>query len=295
MSLSSQHLPHLLVKYGPLSKQQLGNQPFPMVLSCIIFSLVISLGISRCLAQNGTDFAARNLHTIQSIYNLTVYPNNVPVLQHGGSAVPSGLFNANPSGRITPLGNFTGFDDSVEYFFALAPTPQTPPGNAIYRADVVEFTSGCPEVASSVVYLRTGRVDANTGQHTPSSADTVLKQVRNFSRPLRYTNLRPYSTVIFDLVNTESNCARLHFGNSTKTARFFDMTLGFRPCSGGLLLANLISTAPSSSKVRCLPNYVPRFSRDAPVPTSNIMTWSTASRSWKQSLMVTLMRFGATT
>ncbi|THV03489.1 hypothetical protein K435DRAFT_638668, partial [Dendrothele bispora CBS 962.96] len=127
---------------------------------------------------NSTDFVKRNLHTIQSIYNLTVYPNNVPIIQNGGSAVPPGLFNQDARGRVTPVGNFTGFEDSVEYFFSLAPTPQSnPAGAAFFQADVVEFTSGCANVAASVVYLKTGPVNATTGQVIEGAKTTALKQI----------------------------------------------------------------------------------------------------------------------
>jgi hypothetical protein len=60
------------------------------------------------------SWSQRNLNTIEKIYNLTVYPNNVPIVSIGASAVPAGLFNENATGRISPLGNFTGFDDSIE-------------------------------------------------------------------------------------------------------------------------------------------------------------------------------------
>ncbi|KAK7447027.1 hypothetical protein VKT23_014240 [Stygiomarasmius scandens] len=128
--------------------------------------------------NNTTNYVQRNLHTIQSIYNLTVYPNNAPILLQGGSAVPPGLFSQNARGRVTPVGNFTGFEDSIEYFFALAPTPQSnPAGVAIFEADVVEYTSGCANVAASVVYLKTGPVNATTGQLIEGSKTTALKQV----------------------------------------------------------------------------------------------------------------------
>ncbi|KAK0645039.1 hypothetical protein DIS24_g8287 [Lasiodiplodia hormozganensis] len=124
------------------------------------------------------DFAARNLRTIQSIYNLTVYPNNAPIIAQGGSAVPPGLFDPNATGRITPLGNFTGFEDSIEYFFGLAPMPQTnAAGLGLYEADVVAFASGCPEVAASVVYLKGGPVNNVTGGLIPGSPTTTLKQI----------------------------------------------------------------------------------------------------------------------
>lgn len=80
---------------------------------------------------------------------------------------------------MTPVGNFTDFTESIEYFFGLAPTPDTNGGSlAIHKAEVTEFTSGCPEIASSVVNLRTGKVDLN-GTHTPGTkAESTLKQVR---------------------------------------------------------------------------------------------------------------------
>ncbi|KAK7447028.1 hypothetical protein VKT23_014241 [Stygiomarasmius scandens] len=142
-------------------------------------ALLLSLSAVTFAHNDGTtDYVQRNLHTIQSIYNLTVYPNNVPILQQGGSAVPSGLFNQDARGRVSPVGNFTGFEDSIEYFFALAPTPQgNPAGVAIYEADVVEYTSGCANVAASVVYLKTGPVNTTTGQLIEGSKTTALKQV----------------------------------------------------------------------------------------------------------------------
>lgn len=110
--------------------------------------------------------------------NRQVYPNNAPIIAQGGSAVPPGLFDPNATGRITPLGNFTGFEDSIEYFFGLAPMPQTnAAGLGLYEADVVAFASGCPEVAASVVYLKGGPVNNVTGGLIPGSPTTTLKQV----------------------------------------------------------------------------------------------------------------------
>ncbi|KAF4301440.1 hypothetical protein GTA08_BOTSDO10783 [Botryosphaeria dothidea] len=138
-------------------------------------SLLVSAGYVQPPVE---DFAARNLRTIQSIYNLTVYPNNAQIIAQGGSAVPPGLFDSQAKGRITPLGNFTDFEDSIEYFFGLAPTPQ---GNAagigLYEAEVVSFTSGCPEVAASTVYLKGGAVDKEKGGLLAGSPTTILKQV----------------------------------------------------------------------------------------------------------------------
>ena len=122
-------------------------------------------------------WSARNLATIQKIYNLTVYPHNVPILKQGSKAVPPGLFNKNATGRVSPVGNFSGFDDSIEYFFALAPTPQEERGIAIYDAEVVAFTSGCANVASSLVYLRTGTVDPKTYKVDMKKPRSTLSQV----------------------------------------------------------------------------------------------------------------------
>lgn len=90
------------------------------------------------------------------------------------------LFDPAAKGRISPLGNFTGALDSIEYFYGLAPSPQTnPAGLGIFEAQVVEFTSGCPEVASSLVYLKAGQVNNATGGLLPGSPVTILKQVSN--------------------------------------------------------------------------------------------------------------------
>ena len=124
------------------------------------------------------DYAQRNLDTIRKIYNLTVYPNNAPIVAQGAAAVPPGLFSQNATGRVSPVGNFSGFDDSIEYFFALAPTPQISNGIGFYAADVVEFTSGCPEVAASLVYLRTAHINKTTGEIDHSKPKSTLSQVR---------------------------------------------------------------------------------------------------------------------
>jgi hypothetical protein len=166
----------------------------PISLQMINFTFFLFTISSYCQGHDSNDFAARNKATfahrsivkshltkssIQKIYDTVTYPNNIPILQHGANATPPGLLNENgtslpkpittvmlivmiASGRVTPLGNFTGFQDSAEYFFALSPNPgQTGPGiptpfyGAFTNARLVSFTSGCPEVASSVVYLDT--------------------------------------------------------------------------------------------------------------------------------------------
>lgn len=81
------------------------------------------------------------------------------------------------------MGNFTDFTESIEYFFGLAPTPDTnAAGIAFHKAEVSEFTSGCPEIASSVVNLRTGKMDLNGTYHPGTKFDTTLKQVREHQR-----------------------------------------------------------------------------------------------------------------
>jgi hypothetical protein len=146
-------------------------------------SLCSALSLRRDGYTNNThsslpDYAQRNLDTIRKIYNLTVYPNNVPIVNRGAEAVPPGLFNQDATGRVSPVGNFTGFADSIEYFFALAPTPQLSNGIGFYAAEVVEFTSGCPEVAASLVYLRTAHMNKTTGEIDHSKPKSTLSQVR---------------------------------------------------------------------------------------------------------------------
>jgi hypothetical protein len=134
---------------------------------------------SMAIAQHTEElygFRQRNLKTIQTIYNLTIYPNNLPIIQHGGSAVPSGLFDINATGRVTPVGNFTGFNDSIEYFFSIAPQPVAPLFGVFSDAQIVEFSSDCPEVASSVVYLHTSSFNPNSTSNGQQLAP--LKQVR---------------------------------------------------------------------------------------------------------------------
>jgi len=145
------------------------------LLLALAFSATPTLGLHQNERRNHTNYAARNLATVQSIYTLATYPNNLGILANGSSAVPPGLFNANASGRVTPLGNFTGFDDSTEYFFALSQPPSAPLYTALTEATIVEFTSGCPEVAASVVYLKSTVVHpnaTNNGQYV-----STLKEI----------------------------------------------------------------------------------------------------------------------
>lgn len=131
--------------------------------------------------QKKCDYRARNLETISSIYNLTVYPNQVPIIFGGAQNVPEHLFSQDVAGRVYPVGNFQGFEDSIEYFFALAPLPQ---GNvqsaAITSYKITSFSSGCPNVASSVVYLYPSIVDPSSPDNGKALAP--LKQVSSMLR-----------------------------------------------------------------------------------------------------------------
>ncbi|CAL8576050.1 hypothetical protein XPA_001941 [Xanthoria parietina] len=141
------------------------------MMKSILAILLLTLGCSAKL----TGYKKRNFDTISKIYKLTQYPNNLAFMANGSASVPPGLFDQNAQGRITPVGNFTGFDDSTEYFFALAPIPRPPLYGVFSDVRVVEFTSGCPSVASSVVYFRTTVLNpngTNNGQYL-----TTLKQV----------------------------------------------------------------------------------------------------------------------
>ncbi|KAH9826329.1 Secreted protein [Teratosphaeria destructans] len=145
----------------------------------LLSSLFITLALARRPCIDTTDlpeWSKRNLNTIQRIYNLTIYPANAQIVATGASAVPAGLFNEDATGRISPLGNFSKFTDSIEYFFGLAPTPQTSAGVGFYAADIVAYTSGCPDVATSVVYLRSGQVSEN-GTLDRTKPTTTLSQV----------------------------------------------------------------------------------------------------------------------
>ncbi|MCJ1318139.1 hypothetical protein MMC15_003466 [Xylographa vitiligo] len=151
------------------------------------------------------NFQDRNLNTIQKIYNTSTYPNNQAFILNGSSAIPPGLFNENASGRIAPIGNFTGFEDSVEYFFGLTPPPQAPVWDTWTSAKVVSYTSGCPEVASSVVYGTTTGVNPDVPE-TYGKYISTIKQVAFWrfddqGAVLYYdawfSNLNDYTTLLY--------------------------------------------------------------------------------------------------
>ncbi|CAI4214379.1 unnamed protein product [Parascedosporium putredinis] len=156
---------------------------------CLLASLITSTLASPVVTQRSSSVTPsspkprkkcydrhRNFRTVSSIYNLTVYPNQLPIIGLGGLGVPPGLFHPNVTGRVDPVGSFEGFEHSIEYFFALAPMPFGNPAKAaITSYKIVEFSSGCPEVAASVVYLYCNVVDPGTPHHGKALAP--LRQV----------------------------------------------------------------------------------------------------------------------
>ena len=118
-----------------------------------------SSGVAATHYNHTKSFQQRNLNTITSIYSRNLYPTNLEFALNGSASVPPGLFNANATGRITPLGNFTGFKDSTEYFFALSPLPTAPNYVGFTKIQIVSFQSACPEVAASVVYITASVID----------------------------------------------------------------------------------------------------------------------------------------
>ncbi|KAJ6573026.1 hypothetical protein DFH09DRAFT_1459339 [Mycena vulgaris] len=101
---------------------------------------------------------------MRSFLPLTILASTI--IAKGAPAVPLGLFNGNATGRVTPIGEFLGFQDSFEYLFGLAPLPSGSPSNSVIsNAALVGFTSGCPEVTASTVYLTLSTInpDNSTG------------------------------------------------------------------------------------------------------------------------------------
>jgi hypothetical protein len=128
-------------------------------------------------SRHDKHFERRNFNTISAIYNLTVYPNQLPIIGGGTAGVPPGLFSQDVVGRVDPVGEFIGFEDSIEYFFALAPVPQ---GNAASAAitgyQITEFNSACAGVATSVVFLFCSII--KPGSPEDGTPLPPLKQVR---------------------------------------------------------------------------------------------------------------------
>ena len=155
-----------------------------------MFSLIISLSfaynaLTANLPSRQISFQQRNLDTITKIYERNLYPTNLDFLANGPSSVPPGLFNENATGRITPLGNFTGFNDSTEYFFALAPVASPPSYVGFSDAKVVSFQSQCADFASSVVYFTSSVIHpnaSNDGEHVSMLKQVCFSKTRNTNK-----------------------------------------------------------------------------------------------------------------
>ncbi|KAL9611113.1 MAG: hypothetical protein Q9167_004217 [Letrouitia subvulpina] len=166
-----------------------------MLITSVTFCLA-ALAIS-CAgnAQYGHHgFEKRNFDTIEKIYGLTLYPQNVVLSAKGSSAVPKGLFNQNATGRITPIGNFTGFDDSTEYFYAITPRGQPPSGAGFSKFEIVSFVTGCPQVAATTAYFTATVVDPtaeNFGQYLTTLKQTAFWQFDEDGAVLRYDAALP--------------------------------------------------------------------------------------------------------
>ncbi|KAL8707596.1 MAG: hypothetical protein Q9220_007383 [cf. Caloplaca sp. 1 TL-2023] len=168
-------------------------------MKAILALLFLTLGSSG----KQISFKQRNFDTVNKIYARTVYPNNLAFIANGSASVPPGLFNDKATGRISPVGNFTGFEDSTEYFFGLAPIPRAPAYTAFTKAQIVEFTSGCPSVAASVVYFTNSVVNSgapNNGQYVTTLKQVAFWEFDHQGRVLKYDawipNLRLYTAVI---------------------------------------------------------------------------------------------------
>lgn len=82
-----------------------------MISKLFSLSLLLSAAMgltSYQLPHDASAFQQRNLDTINKIYNLTTYPNNLAFLQGGVDVIPDGLFADDVVGRVTPLSDFSG-------------------------------------------------------------------------------------------------------------------------------------------------------------------------------------------
>jgi hypothetical protein len=121
-----------------------------------------------------------------TVISVTVFPANTRIIAGGAAAVPPGLFNVNATGRITPVGQFVGFEDSIEYFFGLAPIPEGDDPSAITKVTIVSFTSGCPEVVSSIVYLTVSTVNPDNSTGPYISSQKQVRPMLHGPRPYAY-------------------------------------------------------------------------------------------------------------
>ncbi|PPJ58835.1 hypothetical protein CBER1_08495 [Cercospora berteroae] len=162
-----------------------------MVSKTVTRSLLCLATVASALPKGGEDgskqpeWFQRNLKAIQSVYDSTVSPANSASAKQGRKAV-RGLFAPDAIGRVNPDGKFADFEDSIEDFFALAPAPKINAASAegTYEAEIVDFVSDCPDVASSLVYFRPAAEEKKaasdahrTLRRRTSNDDIVLSQV----------------------------------------------------------------------------------------------------------------------
>ena len=178
-----------------------------------MISFLILLLSSLALGQV-TDWQKRNYNTIRSIYNISIYPNSQAFFAKGADAVPDGLFAESATGRISPIGNFTGFLHSVEYFFGLTPIPSAPFYATWTNAKLVAFSSSCPEVASSVIYGETTGVNESHPETFGKRVTTIKQVCATIESSLLWT--------------TDTAPSRLPIGASTPMAPYSSTTHGFQ-------------------------------------------------------------------
>jgi hypothetical protein len=226
------------------------------------------------------DFQERNFNTISRIYNLTVFPNQLPIIQRGGAGVPPGLFNKDVVGRVDPVGDFEGFEHSIEYFFALAPLPQgNGASSAITSYKITEFSSACANVAASVVYLFCSVVNPGSPNH--GKPLPPLKQVS--------------PQVCLLLLALSDLLSRWHFGGLTTRGRSSSTTRGSPTSTTGWRARKRLPSPTPSSRLKASKSSAPLRRCDAPAPTPSGRASASAWLPCRRSPTGITMRPGATT
>ncbi|KAH6665455.1 hypothetical protein B0J14DRAFT_569058 [Halenospora varia] len=117
--------------------------------------------VPRAANASDPDFRTRNYNTLYGIYDFASWPKSAAFIKDGVKAIPPGLLNVNATGRISPVGNFTGIEQTGEYFFGLSPQAEAPFYIGWTDFQIHQFSSECPEVACSKVWGRTTIVKPN--------------------------------------------------------------------------------------------------------------------------------------
>lgn len=137
------------------------------------------------------DFQERNFNTIQSIYNLTVFPKNMFIFANK-TDIGLPFFHEDVNGRVGLVGNFSGYEDNIEYFWGLAPIPLGDNPMAFTKATITQFTSGCPEIAASTVEFRMGFTDGtNDGKKVAVLKETAFWKFDTDGRITAYEAMIP--------------------------------------------------------------------------------------------------------